>query len=309
MMNRLQRQSTDSSEASHDEDTFSETVEENGDIEKALLPHKDTEPGLRNVEEKTPWLKLYSQKSYLVTFLNLGLFIASCTMWLWQGPVRHSSSVQDYWKHTSFYSPILERFDVPRISRVTNGTLYDTNPPSVLRQRVGKEADKEWHRIGDHVWPLVIGEADVRQLGKDPRIAVKIPEDHGYGSDAYIAQTEVFHHLHCLDMLRREVSYEHYYESKEGPRPGGAQHQAHIGHCFDILAQAIKCTGSVDMITFNWVENWEQPFPDFMNHKVCRDFDALLSWVNSNSMDPNVFQEMKSPPPGWPVMPKPGPAS
>lgn len=92
---------------------------------------------------------------------------------------------------------------------MTNGTLYDTNPPSVLRQRIGKEADKEWHRIGDHVWPLVIGEADVRQLGKDPRVAVKIPEDLGYGSDAYIAQTEVFHHLHCLDMLRREVSYEH----------------------------------------------------------------------------------------------------
>ncbi|KAK1466619.1 hypothetical protein CCUS01_07229 [Colletotrichum cuscutae] len=110
-------------------------------------------------------------------------------------------------------------------------------------------------------------------------------------------------------MLRREVSYEHYYEPKEGPRPGGAQHQAHIGHCFDILAQAIKCTGSVDMITFNWVENWEQPFPDFMNHKVCRDFDALLGWVNENSMDPKVFQQMKVPPPGWPVMPEPGPAS
>ncbi|GKT58424.1 DOPA-dioxygenase [Colletotrichum tofieldiae] len=63
------------------------------------------------------------------------------------------------------------------------------------------------------------------------------------------------------------------------------------------------------MITFNWVENWEQPFPDFMNHKVCRNFDALLDWVNKKSMDPKVFQKMQKPPPGWPVMPEPGPAS
>lgn len=63
----------------------------------------------------------------------------------------------------------------------------------------------------------------------------------------------------------------------------------------------------LDMITFNWVENWDQPFPDFMNHKVCRDFDALLDWVNEEAMDPEVFQKMKSPPQGWPVLPEPGP--
>ncbi|KAK1494449.1 hypothetical protein CABS01_11465 [Colletotrichum abscissum] len=308
-MNDIYRSSTDSSEASHTEDGLSGRFEENEDPEKALLPRMDTKAGSQSIGKETSLLKLCSKRPSLATFLNISLFVASFTLWLWPAPLRHPMKTQDYWKRTSFYSPILERFDIPKISRVTNGTLYDTNPPSVFRQRIGKEADEEWHRIGDHVWPLVIGEADVRQLGKDPRVAVKIPEDLGYGSGAYIAQTEVFHHLHCLDMLRREVSYEHYYEPKEGPRPGGAQHQAHIGHCFDILAQAIKCTGSVDMITFNWVENWEQPFPDFMNHKVCRDFDALLGWVNENSMDPKVFQQMKAPPPGWPVMPEPGPAS
>lgn len=141
-------------------------------------------------------------------------------------------------------APILERFQIPKITRVTNGTLYDTNPPSILRQRVGEKADAEWHRIGDHVWPLIIGRDDVKRLGKDPDVAVRIPEELGYGPDAYIAQTEVFHHLHCLDMLRRETSYGEYYEAEEGPQPGGARHRAHIGHCLDVLAQAIKCTGS-----------------------------------------------------------------
>ncbi|KAH8422004.1 dopa 4 [Colletotrichum scovillei] len=261
MMDKIHRSSTDSSEASHTEDGLSESFEENEDPEKALLPHMNTKTGPRSVGRETSLLKLCSKRPSLVTFLNISLFLVSFTLWLWPAPLRHPLKTQDYWKETSFYSPILERYDIPKISRVTNGTLYDTNPPSVLRQRIGKEADKEWHRIGDHVWPLIIGEADVRQLGKDPRVAVKIPEDLGYGSDAYIAQTEVFHHLHCLDMLRREVSYEHYYEPKEGPRPGGAQHQAHIGHCFDILAQAIKCTGHPQRLIMTMVTQSTPPTP------------------------------------------------
>ncbi|KAF6818875.1 DOPA-dioxygenase [Colletotrichum musicola] len=287
------------------DDNSSSGPGESDDVEKALLHDTDDDKEKKS-QDCSSRLQASWNSLLLLTIFNVCLFVASCTIWLRASP-NEESNVQEHWKATSFYSPILERFQIPKITRVTNGTLYDTNPPSILRQRVGEEADAEWHRIGDHVWPLIIGRDDVKRLGKDPMVAVRIPEELGYGPDAYIAQTEVFHHLHCLDMLRRETSYGEYYEAEEGPRPGGARHRAHIGHCLDVLAQAIKCTGSVDMITFNWVENWDQPFPDFLNHKVCRDFDALLDWVKDEAMDPKVFQKMKSPPQGWPVLPEPGP--
>ncbi|KAH0432042.1 hypothetical protein CcaCcLH18_06697 [Colletotrichum camelliae] len=307
MADHNERLSTEDRGIVDDDETSSSINDDSVDLEKTLLPAEQNITRHSKTDIDQNRLPLLLRPITWLTVFNIGIFVASCIVWSTTSS-KQTPGDQDLWKATSFYSPILERFEIPKIVRVTNGTLYDTRPPSILRQRIGTEADNEWHRIGDHVWPLVIGEADVRRLGKDPAVAVKIPEDLGYGSDAYIAQTEVFHHLHCLDMLRREVSYEHYYEEKEGPKPGGAQHQAHIGHCFDILAQAIKCTGSVDMITFNWVENWDQPFPDFMNHKVCRSFDALLDWVNDNAMSPGVFQKMKTPPPGWPVLPEPGPA-
>ncbi|TDZ19358.1 hypothetical protein Cob_v007661 [Colletotrichum orbiculare MAFF 240422] len=297
-----ERLQASSSELSRD-DLSSNGRDGVGDVEKAFLLAEDTAEETKN----PPNVHILRRPTTWLTLANICVFLASCTAW-YQAPTKPAVSVQDHWKATSFYSPILERFDIPRITRTTNGTLYDTNPPSILRQRVGREADDEWHRIGDHVWPLIITADDVRKLGKDPGVAVKVPEALGYGADAYLAQTEVFHHLHCLDMIRRELSYEHYYEHTEGPKPGGAQHRAHVGHCFDVLAQALKCTSSADMITFNWVDKWEQPFPDFMNRKVCRDFDALLGWVNGNAMDPRVFRQMKTPPPGWPVMPEPGPA-
>ena len=116
---------------------------------------------------------------------------------------------------------------------------------------------------------------------------------------------DAFHHLHCLDKLRREISYAHYHEAEEGPSPGSELHEAHINHCFDVLAQALRCTGSVDMVTFNWVEGHRMPQPDFNNRKVCRDFDALRGWAVENGVDTEAFfRAADKPPPGAVIVPE-----
>ncbi|KAE8131055.1 hypothetical protein BDV38DRAFT_276264 [Aspergillus pseudotamarii] len=204
-------------------------------------------------------------------------------------------------------APLLDRVDLPRVTITPNASLYDTDPPSILRIPTGPEADAEWFRIGTGVMPIIISSDEIYKLGKDPSVAVKIPEEHGYGDDAYIAQTEVFHLLHCLDMLRKEISYDHYYFARFGNHPD-AEHVAHIGHCIDILAQTIKCSSSVDVILFNWVEGWDQPFPDFSNQHVCRDFETLLGYVTENSVPRSVWKTMKEPPAGYVRLPEPAPA-
>lgn len=120
---------------------------------------------------------------------------------------------------------------------------------------------------------------------------------------------DVFHHLHCLDKLRREISYAHYHEATEGPRPGSELHAAHIDHCVDLLAQALRCSASVDMVTFEWVEGHRLPQPDFSNRKVCRDFDALRDWTVKNGVDSErFFGAADGPPFGAVIVPevKPG---
>ncbi|KAJ9349439.1 hypothetical protein DTO282F9_825 [Paecilomyces variotii] len=245
------------------------------------------------------WLTILNISVWLVTILFIFSPFAS------RACLRHLSD-QEKWKAVSYYAPVFDRFEIPRIVQTTNGSLYDTYPPSILRVPKGPEADAEWFRIGTGVFPLIISSTEIRKLGKDPSVAVKIPPEHGYGDDAYLAQTEVFHLLHCLDMLRKEISYEHYYFPKFGNNPD-AQHQAHIGHCIDLLAQSIKCSSSVDVILFNWVEGWNQPFPDFKNRHVCRDFEALLDYVNDHSVPVEVFQAMKEPPEGYVRLPEPAP--
>lgn len=239
-----------------------------------------------------------------ITILNLVLLLISTGLFVFRNLNRMSD--QDHYRATSAYSPILERFTMLKVTKTINGSLYEefTSP---LRDP-GRTGDHEWFKIGTGVFPVVLSSQDIIRLGKDPALAVKIPEVHGYGKDAYIAQTDVFHHLHCVDMLRKEIyhPWDSLDEAKKIRMGGERQHWAHIGHCIDILAQAIKCSASVDMIMFNWVEGWDQPFPDFATKKVCRDFDALLEYVNSVSIPHEVFQAMKQPPPGYQRLPEPG---
>jgi hypothetical protein len=147
---------------------------------------------------------------------------------------------------------------------------------------------------------LILTAEEVRRVGKNPATAVAIPEEAGYGPEAFVAQTEVFHYLHCLDMMRKKISYDHYFKDKFEANPAElVRHEAHIGHCIDVLVQHIKCTASTDVITFNWVEGWDQPFPDFKNQHTCRDFEGILEYVNANSVPIPVWNTMKAPPEGY----------
>jgi hypothetical protein len=182
---------------------------------------------------------------------------------------------------------VFDRFTIPKHTLTTNGTFWDTSPPSICRAS-GPVADAAWESVGSNIPPITITAANVRALGKDPSVAVKAPA----GGDAYMAGMDVFHHLHCLDKLRREL------EGK--PTPEDAHmHHAHIAHCIDVLAQALKCSASVDMVTFNWVKGHRMPQPDFSNRKVCRDFEGLRTWTKENGFDAEEWmREMEGPPDG-----------
>ncbi|PLB46632.1 hypothetical protein P170DRAFT_457172 [Aspergillus steynii IBT 23096] len=235
-------------------------------------------------------------------FFTLGLFF-------WFSPLSKQLALrrlndQDKWKATSVYLPLLDRLDIPKTTFTSNSTFYDHEPLPILRVPTGPEADAEWDRIGGSTKarPIVVSSAEIHRIGKDPSKAVKIPEKFGYGSDAYIAWTEVFHLLHCVDILRQHVYSDHY-----GSGHGGESHldhHSHASHCLEVLAESIKCSGSVDPILFVWVEGAGMPSPEFANKHLCRDFETVLEYVNKNGIPKEVFNEMKEPPPGYVPIPE-----
>jgi hypothetical protein len=68
------------------------------------------------------------------------------------------------------------------------------------------EVDAAWNWLsGEDVQLVTVSREDIVKSGKDATLAVEAPPSWGLGKDAYIAQVEVFHQIHCLNELRKEL--------------------------------------------------------------------------------------------------------
>lgn len=193
-------------------------------------------------------------------------------------------------------APIFDRLEIPLVTKKMNATLLEPDPLPIYRRPPSPEVDEAWNRLAN-IKPIAISRQDVIQLGRDPSVAAKWPESFGFGSDAYIGRIDMFHQIHCLDWLRREANFDHYYGKKWPPgTPPSDMHRTHVSHCIHLLLQNLMCNANVDIYTHYWADAQLNAFPDFsVNHK-CRDFDAILKWQEDNSVDVDLFAAIRKPP-------------
>jgi hypothetical protein len=173
-----------------------------------------------------------------------------------------------------------------------NGTLLETDRKSIYRQSPSPEVDAAWARIQTRD-PIAISRESVIAMGTDPEDAAKFPESLGLGPDAYIAKVDVFHQIHCLNMLRMNLhqNYNYYF----GTKPVDKFQSLHVSHCVQTLVENLMCTGNVDVYTHIWVDAQLLPFPDFnINHK-CRDFDTILAWQERNAITMDRLENIRVP--------------
>ncbi|KAE8146601.1 hypothetical protein BDV25DRAFT_143528 [Aspergillus avenaceus] len=106
--------------------------------------------------------------------------------------------------------------------------------------------------------------------------------------DTYMIQLEVFHLIHCLNMLRKVVYPDQYPELWSYHDNGTINHDTrqavHIDHCVDALRQSIVCNADVTPISF--IENrlGRGIFPDVTATHVCRNFDEIVGWAKAHEV-------------------------
>ncbi|KAK4496833.1 hypothetical protein PRZ48_012817 [Zasmidium cellare] len=77
-----------------------------------------------------------------------------------------------------------------------------------------------------------------------------IAKDPGY----YAVILDVFHQLHCLNMIRKRVrSRESFDEMQDGPL-----NTVHMDHCLDSLRQSLMCSGDITPMPFVWYKQFEE---------------------------------------------------
>ncbi|KAM7192633.1 protein of unknown function (DUF3328) domain containing protein [Rhypophila sp. PSN 637] len=201
-------------------------------------------------------------------------------------------------KLTSSSSPLFDKVDLSLHWEQLNGRIQDNT--SIFRLDPSTEVDSAWTRLtakGKEI--ITVDRPSVSKSGKNPDLCVKAPLSW---------DPDVFHQIHCLNELRKEIHFDYYYgmDARLNGTSKPREHIDHKNHCIHMLLQNLMCHADVDIITHRWVHYdlknqptrpFAEPLADFNLTKKCRNFDALLGWIQENAVQDlgHRWHELKMP--------------
>lgn len=107
------------------------------------------------------------------------------------------------------------------------------------------------------------------------------------GRNGYVAGIEVFHHLHCLNVLRQALYIKDYplnlVPSLFKYNTPAAAHK-HTDHCIIALHQALTCNADLTpyMLHDGLGKGAASESGDFQAAHKCKNFDRISDWVHAN---------------------------
>ncbi|KAJ6437210.1 FluG domain-containing protein [Purpureocillium lavendulum] len=104
-----------------------------------------------------------------------------------------------------------------------------------------------------------------------------------------IGSLEVFHQIHCLDMIR-QYTYRDDYDYSKQPAFDGTPEQ-HVDHCINSLRIFLQCTS--DVTPYLILRDPKRPLgidPDFQTQHKCRNFEKIQEWARKHELDTNDYQ-------------------
>ncbi|KAF8533201.1 hypothetical protein BDD12DRAFT_866480 [Trichophaea hybrida] len=145
------------------------------------------------------------------------------------------------------------------------------------------ERDKAWEDLYD----FGISRIPASAAGKLVNKTVPISRDPDY----YVVELDVFHQLHCLNMIRKRLWSNETFS---------ADHELmgieHLSHCIDSLRQSLMCSSDISPLTWVWDEKAKEAKEIMEVQHTCRDFGKIQEWARENMVgvfDRTVFVEDK----------------
>lgn len=145
-------------------------------------------------------------------------------------------------------------------------TIYQM-PPS-------PEVDKAWtdlYNFGVSRVPKAIADRLVNST-------YRIPGDEQH----YVVQLDVFHQLHCLNMIRKALYPDYYPEMR--PDPNNLE-DLHWNHCIESLRQSLTCSADISPLVWQWVDRVKQVKIVGNIAHTCRNYDKIKQWALDRRLD------------------------
>ncbi|KAI1134478.1 hypothetical protein F5Y05DRAFT_205890 [Hypoxylon sp. FL0543] len=262
------------------------TMEDRDEEAETLLSEKS--------ELRLPPKRHHLWKIVIVTITVLNVVLFSVSLAMFSASRIQKARFNMELRQASTYSPVLDRLDLEMKPRMVQGTLFPAKEgASVARELPNAAADELWEEWElSRFYPLT--RDDIVRMGKEPSTVPKLEDvEWGLGDDAYLGAFDVYHQIHCLNVLRQNA-YRSYYHLQTGNHSAMGLPEIHINHCVDILLQALQCSGNVNFMTYHWVAGQEYPQPDMSINRQCINFEKLTAFRREHGLDLDKYvQTMK----------------
>ncbi|KAI1764095.1 hypothetical protein GGR53DRAFT_494963 [Hypoxylon sp. FL1150] len=147
----------------------------------------------------------------------------------------------------------------------------------------------------DAIWDDLLYSLNIR-IGSDELDLLNENKTHrvqvtGGKGDDYVGVLGVYHHMHCLNNIRRLLSWDYY-----GPKLAGEKHMEgfsveHSHHCIDTIRQALMCHANTGLYTSEWDEETRLPSRNLKSNSVttCVRWDSVNDWARQRALRPGQY--------------------
>jgi len=199
------------------------------------------------------------------------------SLMLFTGYVAISEMRTSQARHRVLYSPALEAVENQvKVFHIGFGDYSPFQVPS------SPELDRAWNDL----YNFGISKIPKDQAAKLPNKTHAIPGDEGY----YIAELDVFHNLHCLNMVRKALD-PGYYPDWDISRFKNASE--HVIHCVDWIRQSIMCNADTSVIVWQWDDRFNSSIVKGNVAHTCRNFEKIQDWAKQRMLKKPYIHTVK----------------
>ncbi|KAF5019109.1 hypothetical protein F66182_8878 [Fusarium sp. NRRL 66182] len=194
--------------------------------------------------------------------MNIALLLVLFATWTLKGQDMNKAYIPN-----QIYSPAQAAVEYETV--VFSGGLREET--SKFRGS-SKDVDAHWDELYNQV---LISEITAESAANLPNATTPFTNDTSH----YVVELDVFHQLHCLNMLRKLV-YPHVYEMDlTSTSDEAADNIFHMEHCYEQLRQSLQCSSDISTIYWEWSEKRQRMFGNVRTTHTCKNFEKIRGWA------------------------------
>lgn len=161
-------------------------------------------------------------------------------------------------------------------------------------QGSGEEVDKVWDELYNgkedclsklsHILTtaleLGLSQISTEEASQLPNATMLLQSD----PSLYVVQLDVFHQLHCLNLMRKLAYPETYPTDLTLGSDEAQDNLVHLEHCYDQLRQSLQCHSDVATIYWGWVPEVNKAYGNLATTHTCKDYEKVKEWARDHQI-------------------------